>query len=1290
MEMDYQQKQGCNIQGNLTPQDSQAKPLQSLYACDRSLMHPAPAHKNTTSPHLRTQDDQGTHLEFYRAIAENLPNGAALAFDHHLRYQLAAGTGLANLGLSAQSLLGQTLWDIFPPEILSSLEYACHAALHQQIHEQELTWGDRYYHVRTLPFTDDPQDSSGILMIWQDFTPHKRIEQQLRDSEERWQLAVKGSHDGIWDWNIKTHEVFFSPRWKAILGYTDSEISHRIEEWSKRLHPEDQEQVFERLQDHFDQKTPFYSSEHRLRCKDGSYKWILDRGQACWDSAGNLIRMVGSYTDIDDRKRLASELQHTQTFLKTIIDHLPVALFVKDGRPESFGQIILWNKTSESLLGVPAEQALGKTVRDFFPYEQAISFEAQDIQAFQEQGLINISEESVDSDTSGKRFLHTVKVPVYDENNHPLYLVCFSEDITDRKQAEERLNLFIQASKDGFWDWDLTTNEIYFSARWKEMLGYEDSELPNNFSSWENALFEEDRKAALQLIDDYNQGRVSQFLATQRFEHKNGSIAYILSRAIHVKNDQGQVTRMVGANTDITELKKAQEALQHSQALLAGILNSSLDGIMALKSVRDETGKIIDFQWLLVNPMAARSVHREASGLMNKQMLAEMPENLTLGLFDAYVKVVETGIPFNHELYYQDQQLQAWFQIAAVKLNDGFTVTFRDISDRKLSEINLRRQALTFENIYDGTIITDLKGCILDWNPAAERIFGYSKAEVTGQSAGILYKDSHLIVQILDELIYQERWFGEIDFIHKDGSERICEMTTVPLRDNHNQMIATISVNRDITELKYQEIERQKAANELSQQKEILQSIFDHIPIMIVFYNRQGKIQLINREVEKNLGWNLAEVQQIDIIKQCYPDPEYREKILGFRLNPDGKWKDMRMRTRDHKILETSWANIRLSNGTTIGIGQDITERKQAEEQLQQQAERERLLGVMQTRIRQSLELGKILDTAVKEVLHLLKCDRVLVVRFLANHTCQIISEAVSLSATPLLGIVFSHSCQIESLNCQTCQYLHDPIVHPSRETIAQCLEDIASQFQHKTQLVVPILQKEENWGLLIAEQNLSARQWQAWEIELLQQLAIQVGIATQQSQLYQQLQIANQELQRLATVDGLTQVANRRYFDQYLQQEWRRLMREQASISLILCDLDFFKAYNDTYGHQAGDECLKTVARMMRETMKRPADLVARYGGEEFAMILPHTPSLGAVTLAEMLRRAVQALKIPHQGSEVNLYVTLSLGVASKVPSPDQTVEDLIAEADRALYQAKALGRDRTILATDDPNAPS
>jgi len=171
------------------------------------------------------------------------------------------------------------------------------------------------------------------------------------------------------------------------------------------------------------------------------------------------------------------------------------------------------------------------------------------------------------------------------------------------------------------------------------------------------------------------------------------------------------------------------------------------------------------------------------------------------------------------------------------------------------------------------------------------------------------------------------------------------------------------------------------------------------------------------------------------------------------------------------------------------------------------------------------------------------------------------------------------------------------------------------------------------------------------------------------------------ERLERLSTSDGLTGVANRRCFDQTLQREWTRLQRTKDHLSLIMCDVDFFKLYNDAYGHQGGDDCLKSVAQALQDNARRGGDCVARYGGEEFAVIMPATEEKNAVYVADKIRQAVEKMAMAHSKSSVAPHVTLSLGVATVVPDDPETPESLIKRADEALYRAKSSGRNRVVL---------
>ncbi len=201
-----------------------------------------------------------------------------------------------------------------------------------------------------------------------------------------------------------------------------------------------------------------------------------------------------------------------------------------------------------------------------------------------------------------------------------------------------------------------------------------------------------------------------------------------------------------------------------------------------------------------------------------------------------------------------------------------------------------------------------------------------------------------------------------------------------------------------------------------------------------------------------------------------------------------------------------------------------------------------------------------------------------------------------------------------------------------------------------------------------IVERNL--REWG--------HIVTQAKVEEELKRLNEQLVEANKKLEHLANYDVLTEVANRRNFMEIFDKEWKRNRRNERPLSLIMIDVDFFKAYNDNYGHQAGDECLRRIAPLLEEVLTRPGDMVARYGGEEFVVILPETDLEGTTLIAEKLREKIESAQILHVASTISDYVTISLGTATTVPSIRKKPDSLIAAADEALYKAKRSGRNR------------
>ncbi len=257
----------------------------------------------------------------------------------------------------------------------------------------------------------------------------KQIEESLRESNERWHLAVQGNNDGIWDWNVKTNEVFFSVRWKEMLGYKDSEIANHLDEWAKRVHPDDLGWVTQAVQEHFAKKTPYYSTEHRVLCKDGTYKWILDRGQALWDETGNVVRMAGSHTDISDRKQAEVEIRELNAALANAVEGI--------SRLDQQGRYINVNKAYAQMVGYQPFEMIGKDWKETV-YPEDLDKLLVAYQQMLADGKVKTEARGVRKDGS-IFYKQLVMISAYDEQKQLTGHHCFMKDISDRKQAEEEL-----------------------------------------------------------------------------------------------------------------------------------------------------------------------------------------------------------------------------------------------------------------------------------------------------------------------------------------------------------------------------------------------------------------------------------------------------------------------------------------------------------------------------------------------------------------------------------------------------------------------------------------------------------------------------------------------------------------------------------------------------------------------------------------------------------------------------------------------------------------------------------
>ncbi|OKH34726.1 hypothetical protein NIES2101_38535 [Calothrix sp. HK-06] len=630
----------------------------------------------------------------------------------------------------------------------------------------------------------------------------------------------------------------------------------------------------------------------------------------------------------------------------------------------------------------------------------------------------------------------------------------------------------------------------------------------------------------------------------------------------------------------------------------------------------------------------------------------------------------------------------------------GRLYIFEDITPRKQIEAALKASEERWQYALEGN-----GDGVWDWNVQTNEVFfsarwkemlGFANDEIgntVSEWKQLLHPDDK--VRVCEEI--EKHFHGETQqYISehrvqcKDGTYKwILNRGKVFSRDYEGSPQRMLGTHTDITQGKRME-------EALRSSEERYRSVITTMAEGIVLQLADGKITACNESAERILGLTTDQImgrtsidkrwQAIHEDGSAFPG-ETHPAIVTLQTGQPQFNIIMGVHKPDGSL---TWISInsqplfkadQLTPYAVVTSFTDITALKQAQQALQKRMEQERMVYTIAQHIRQTLDLDKILTTTVADVRQFLQTDRVIIYRFNPDWSGVVITESVAKGWRSLLNMEITDNYFVETQG----QCFQKVTVKATSDIytagLTPCHLEFLEQLQVKAKLVIPILQGNKLWGLLVAHHCRAERKWQSWESEVLQQLATQLAIAIQQSELYQQLQLANQQLENLAMVDQLTQIANRRRFDSKLDYVWRHLLREQGCVSLLLCDIDYFKRYNDSYGHAAGDDCLRLVAQAFQQTVKRSTDLAARYGGEEFVVILPNTDSEGAMQVAQEIHQAVQNLSIPHTTSDVKPYVTLSIGIATVIPTSTMVPLDLIEAADQALYQAKAQGRNRSFV---------
>jgi PAS domain S-box-containing protein len=625
-------------------------------------------------------------------------------------------------------------------------------------------------------------------------------EEKLRTTKALYHSLVEQLPHGIFRKDLKGRFTFANLRFCQIAGLNPE---HLIGKTSDELFPKELAQKYRAQDAEVLQSGGAYESVEGFRAPDGRQGYVHIIKTPITDRRGRLIGLQGLLMDITERHQAEENLRASQHLLQSIVDNTTAAIYVKD----TAGRYLLVNTQFESLFRVTRPLTMGKTDYELFPSEIADAFWPNDQKVLRARAPQEF-EELITVGGATRSYI-SIKFPLCSSSGEP-YAVCgISTDITDRERAQralqasqERLALVIQGSSDGIWDWDVTTNEVYFSPRWKGMLGYAEGELEDNFSSWERLIHPEDLERARTTVRDYFEGRTPTYELEHRLRHKDGSYRWILARGVALRDPDRRPLRMAGSHVDLTERKRTEQRLRTQYAITRAISESATLREAApqlLQAVCDclewDYGEI----WLLDR----QSQRLRCFGVWHRDSLALTHFGLVSQESSFATGICLPGQVWAHgqPIWIADATQQGgarrfeWFKgfIAAIWIPDtlkesgapraaqardaglhgafGFPVQFGDeflgVIDFFSHEIRQPDEALLqlfaaigsqvgqfiaraqaeeargqlaalVASSDDAIFSESLDGLIRSWNAGAEKMFGYTASEIVGQPAGLL------------------------------------------------------------------------------------------------------------------------------------------------------------------------------------------------------------------------------------------------------------------------------------------------------------------------------------------------------------------------------------------------------------------------------------------------------------------------------------------------------------------------------------------------------------------------
>lgn len=932
---------------------------------------------------------------------------------------------------------------------------------------------------------------------------------------------------------------------------------------------------------------------------------------------GKIVGVGGVIRDITQRRRAEEALRESEKWYRTVFENTGAGTVII----EDDTTISLCNTEFERLSGYPREEIEGrKSWTEFVVQEdlERMKIEHRILRDGNDQSLRGCEFGLVQRTGEVRKIRLSV-----DKIHGTRKSVSSLTDITDRERAEETLRwktaLFeaqVNSSPDGILVVDDSNKRVVTNHRLVELIGPP-----------QHVLEDEDDASLLRYVagliqhPDAFEEKVAYLYSHPKetgrdeIEFKNGMVLDRYSAPII--GEDGHYYGRIWTFTDITGRKQAEDGLKKSEALLKSIFEASSAGIAL----------VVERRLMKINHSLSR-----ITGYSGEELLGRSTQHLYLSdeefnrVGQSYEEMQRDGLAMaESRLRRKDGSLMyALICLSPINPSDvkeGVIATVLDITDRRRAEMALKESEEKYRslvnNMHDAVYRCDLDGNLTFTSPSTVHLMGYSSVqEVIGMN---IAKDFYLYPDEREKLLQTLKERGqitgyEVTLKRRDNKPLIASVNSHFYRDRDGNIIGIEGVFRDITD-------RRRAEEALKESENKFKDLAEKSMVGI-YLLQDGKFRYANSRCAEIYGYTHPELMlgldPSKAITWVGGDADIRKAANGVHariVRKDGQ-------IRYAEVYGTS--TTYLGRPAVIGTILDITDRRRNEKALRWKS------TFLEALVNSSNDGILILDARLHKVMENQRFRDILKVNPEADDEERIF---------------------------HLIRAIEDP--HEFRQKIAylcsQPDETISLELALKDGSTLdarsyPVLggDRQEHYGRIWTFRDITELR-RYWDV-----------------------------IESLSITDGLTNLSNRRRFDEYLETEWLRCMRADSTLSLILMDIDFFKEFNDHYGHLAGDDCLRQIGNVLGKTVRRSGDLSARYGGEEFACVLPGAGLQSAVALARTIMNRVDQLKIPHLYSSAGTHLTLSMGVASCRPELGISPAFLIGLADELLYSAKQAGRHR------------